>query len=332
MRRREFITPICGAGATALGPSLARSQPAEPMRRIATLVGGALNDREMQSRIEVLRQGLQSLGWTEGRNYRFEQRSADNPERARWEAAALVNGAPDLIITSTGLGVAELRRATSTIPIVFVNVADPVGGGLISSFAGSGANVTGFTAFEYRTAGKWLELLKEIASSTKRVAFVFGGPEYGPTGEGFYRALAGIAPSFGVELIPIRTGTPADVENAIDTFARTPNSGLVAAADGGSLNNRAIVLRTVARHRMLAVYPFRFWVAEGGLAAYGVDLRDQYRRAASYVDRILRGTHPKDLPVQAPNKFELLINLKTARALGIDIAPILLTRADEVIE
>ena len=332
MRRREFVTLICGAGAAALGPSVARSQPAEPMRRIGLLSGAALNDQEMQSRVEVLRNALQPLGWTEGRNYRFELRAASDPERVRWEAEALVNGAPDLMIATTGLAVAELRRATSSIPIVFVNVADPVGGGLISSLAGSGANVTGFTAFEYRTAGKWLELLKEIAPGTRRVAFTFGGPEYGPTGEGFYRTLTGIAPSFGVDLIPIRTGTPTEVESAIDTLARTPNSGLVAAADGGAFNNRAVIIRTVARHRMAAVYPFRFYVAEGGLAAYGVDVRDQYRRAASYVDRILRGTHPKDLPVQAPNKFELLINLKTARALGIDIPPILLTRADEVIE
>jgi ABC-type uncharacterized transport system substrate-binding protein len=331
MNRRAFIAGLGGTTtATALGLAMVHGQ--EPMRRIGTLMGAALNDREMLSRIEVLKEALVPLGWVEGRNYRVEQRAANDPERAKWEAAALVGGAPDLIVTSTGLGVAELRRATSSIPILFVNVADPVGGGLISSLAGSGTNVTGFTAFEYRTAGKWLELLKEIAPNTRRVAFVFGGPEYGPTGVGFHRAIAEAAPAFGVELIPIQTGTPAEVEQAIDAFAATPNGGLVAAADGGSVNNRGVVLRTVARHRMPAVYPFRFWVSEGGLAAYGVDLRDQYRRAAGYVDRILRGTHPKDLPVQAPNKFELLINLKTARAQGIDIPSILLNRADEVIE
>ena len=329
MKRRAFIAGLGGAAAaTALSPALGQ----EPMRRIGVFLGGALNDREMLSRIDVLRQALVPLGWVEGRNYRFEQRSANDPERARWEATALVAGAPDLIVTSTGLGVAELRRATSSIPILFVNVADPVGGGLISSLAGSGTNVTGFTAFEYRIAGKWLELLKEIAPSTRRVAFVFGGPEYGPTGVGFHRAIAEAAPAFGVELIPIQTSTPAEVESAIDVFAGTPNGGLIAAADGGSINNRGVVLKAVARHRMPAVYPFRFWVNDGGLAAYGVDLRDQYPRAAGYVDRILRGTHPKDLPVQAPNKFDLLINMKTAKAQGIDITPLLLNRADEVIE
>jgi putative ABC transport system substrate-binding protein len=329
MKRRAFIAGL-GAAATALAPAMVHGQ--EPMRRIGVLTGAALNDREMLSRIDVLRQALVPLGWVEGRNYRFELRAANDSERARWEAMALVAGAPDLLITSTGLGVAELRRATSSIPILFVNVADPVGGGLISSLAGTGTNVTGFTAFEYRTAGKWLELLKEIAPSIKRVAFVFGGPEYGPTGVGFHRAVSEAAPAFGVELIPIQTGTPAEVEHAIDAFAATPSGGLVTAADGGSLNNRGVVLKAVARHRLPAVYPFRFWVSDGGLAAYGVDLRDQYRRAAGYVDRILRGTHPKDLPVQAPNKFELLINMKTAKAQGIDITPLLLNRADEVIE
>ena len=255
-----------------------------------------------------------------------------HPERARWEASALADSAPDLIITRSGLGVRELKRATSTIPIMFINVADPVGGGLIASLSSSGNNVTGFTAFEYKTAGKWLELLKEIAPGTKTVGLVFGGPEYGPTGEGFYRSLTDTAPSFGVDLVPLRTRAPAEVEKALDDFAQAPNVGLIAAADAGSQSNRAIFYKMAARHRIPAVYPFRFYVAEGGLATYGIDLGDQYRRAATYVDRILRGVHPKDLPVQAPNQFELVINLKTARAQGIDIPPILLARADEVIE
>jgi putative tryptophan/tyrosine transport system substrate-binding protein len=321
---------IGGAAAVALGPSIGRSQ--ERMRRIGTLMGNALNDPETLSRIGVLREALVPLGWVEGRNYRFEQRAANDPERTKSEVNALIGGAPDLVVTSTSRGVAELRRATATIPILFVNVADPVGGGLITSLASSGTNVTGFTAFEYKTAGKWLELLKEIAPGTQRVAFVYGGPEYGVTGGGFYRAAAEAAPSFGLELIPIRTTSATDVESAIEAFARAPNGGLVAAADGGAGNHRGVVIKAAARNRLPAVYPFRYYVTDGGLAAYGVDLRDQYRRAASYVDRILRGTHPKDLPIQAPNKFELLINLKTAKAQGIDIPPVLLTRADEVIE
>jgi putative ABC transport system substrate-binding protein len=332
MRRRQFITLTGGATIAALSGLPGRAQSG-PMRRIGTLTGGgAFNDPEVQRRLNALKEGLQALGWVEARNFRFEHRSANDPERARWEASALADSAPDLIITSSGLGVRELKRATSTIPILFINVADPVGGGLISSLSSSGNNVTGFTAFEYNTSGKWLELLKEIAPRTKTVGVVFGGPEYGPTGEGFYRALTGIAPSFDVDLVPIRTRAPADVESALDTLAQMPNVGVIAAADAGSQGNRAIIYKVAARHRLPAVYPFRFYVAEGGLAAYGIDLEDQYRRAASYVDRILRGTHPKDLPVQAPNKFELIINLKTARAQGIDIPPILLTRADEVIE
>ena len=302
------------------------------MRRIGTLIGvGTFNDPEIQRRLNVLKEALQALGWVEARNFRFEHRSA-SPERARWEASALVDSAPDLIVTGSGLGVRELKRVTSTIPILFINVADPVGGGLISSLSSSGNNVTGFTAFEYKTSGKWLELLKEIAPGTKTAGFVFGGPEYGPTGEGFYRALTGIAPSFGVDLVAIRSRAPADVESDLDAFAQMPNVGLIAAADGGSQANRAIMYKVAARHRIPAVYPFRFYVAEGGLASYGVDIGDEYRRAAGYIDRILRGTHPKDLPVQAPDKFELVINLKTARAQGIDIPPILLARADEVIE
>jgi putative ABC transport system substrate-binding protein len=203
---------------------------------------------------------------------------------------------------------------------------------LIPSLSSSGNNITGFTAFEYKTSGKWLELLKEIAPATKRVGFVFGGPEYGPTGEGFYHALTSIAPSFGVDLVPLRTRTPEEVDSALEEFAQKPNVGLVAAADGGSQRHRAVVYKVAARHRIPAVYPFRFYVDEGGLASYGIDVGDEYRRAASYVDRILRGTHPKDLPVQAPDKFELIINLKVARAQGINIPPTLLARADEVIE
>jgi putative ABC transport system substrate-binding protein len=287
----------------------------------------------MQARVGALRQGLQALGWIESRNYRFEYRwPANNPELVKRQAPELVALAPDVIVVGTALGISALRRETTSIPIVFVNVGDPVGGGLISSLANTRTNVTGFTAFEYRTAGKWLELLKEIAPEVARVAFVFGGAEFGPTGEGFYRALADVAPSFAIELDPIRVGSPADIEHAVATFARAPNGGLVAAADGGATNNRATIIAAAARHRLPAVYPFRYWATDGGLAVYGVDLLDQYRRAASYVDRILRGANPADLPVQAPDKFEMIINVRTAKALGLEIPPTLLARADEVIE
>ena len=329
--RRDFITLL--GGAAAGWPIAASAQQPSRIRRIAVQMSGAEADREMQARVSALRQGLQDLGWMEGHSYQFEYRwPANDPELIKRQAVELAALAPDVVVAGTALGVSTLRRETSTIPVVFVNVGDPVGGGLISSLARTGNNITGFTAFEYNTAGKWLELLKEIAPKVARVAFVFGGAEFGPTGEGFYRALSVVAPSFAIELNPIRVGTPADIERAIEAFARTPYGGLVAAADGGATNNRATILRAAERHHLPAVYPFRYWATEGGLAVYGVDLMYQYRRAATYVDRILRGTNPADLPVQAPDKFELIINLKAAKSIGVEIPPFLLARADEVIE
>jgi putative tryptophan/tyrosine transport system substrate-binding protein len=328
--RREFITLL---GGTAAWPFTARAQQPNRIRKIAIQMSGAEADREMQARVSALRSGLQELGWIEGHNYQFEHRwPANNPELIKNQAVELAALAPDVLVVGTALAVSTLRRETSTIPIVFVNVGDPVGGGLISSLAGTGSNITGFTAFEYKTAGKWLELLKEIAPQVARVAFVFGGAEFGPTGEGFYRAISGVAPSFAIDLIPIRVGSRADIEREIEAFADTPNGGLVAAADGGATNNRATILRAAERHRLPGVYPFRYWATDGGLAVYGVDLMYQYRRAATYVDRILRGTNPADLPVQAPDKFELIVNLKTAKSIGVEIPPLLLARADEVIE
>jgi putative tryptophan/tyrosine transport system substrate-binding protein len=331
MKRREFIALL--GGAAAAWPLAARAQQPDRIRRIGIQLSGRGDDPEMQARVGALRAGLQGLGWIEGRNYRFEYRwPANDPELIKRQASELVALAPDVIVVGTALGISVLRRETTSIPVIFVNVGDPVGGGLVSSLASTGTNVTGFTAFEYRTAGKWLELLKEIAPAVARVAFVFGGADFGPTGEGFYRALSTVAPSLAIELIPVRVGTPAEIERAIETFADRPNGGLVAAADGGATNNRTTIIGAAARHRLPAVYPFRYWATDGGLAAYGVDLLDQYRRASSYVDRILHGANPADLPVQAPNKFELIINLKTAKTLQIEIPPILLTRADEVIE
>jgi putative ABC transport system substrate-binding protein len=330
MRRREFIAFLGGASTWSLA---ARAQQANRLRKIGIQLSGAETDHEMQARVGALRNGLQDLGWIEGHNYQFEYRwAANDPELLQRQAVELVALAPDVLIVGTALAIATLRRETSSIPIVFVNVGDPVGGGLVSSLARAGTNITGFTAFEYNSAGKWLELLKEIAPLVARVAFVFGGAEFGPTGENFYRALSAVAPSFAIELKPIRVGTPANIERAIEAFVRTSNDGLVAAADGGATNNRATIIAAAARHRLPAVYPFRYWATDGGLAVYGVDLVYQYRRAASYVDRILRGTNTADLPVQVPDKFELIINLKAAKSIGIKIPPMLLARADEVIE
>jgi ABC-type uncharacterized transport system substrate-binding protein len=326
--RREFISLLGGAAVGS--PLAARAQPGERVRRIGVILSGAENDREMQSRIGALREGLRALGWIEGRNFRFEYRWPGGvPQRVRASTAELVR-ISDIIVVGSLVAAQSLRRDTSTLPIVFVNLADPVGAGLIASLARTGGNITGFTAFEYATAGKWLELLKEISPRTERVAFVFGGSDMGPTGENFYRAVVPVASTLSIELTPIRVKA-ADNLAAIDEFAANSEAGLVSAADQGFVLNRRGIIAAAARHRMPAVYPFHFFVTDGGLACYGTNLNDQYRRAASYVDRILRGTNPADLPVQAPVKFEFIINLKTAKALGLEIAPSLLTRADEVI-
>ncbi len=335
MRRRTFISLTGGAAASSLLlPLRARAQRGERMRRIGVVLSSAANDPEMQRRIAALRQGLEALGWIEGRNFQFESRwPAGDPEKVRSAATELVALEADVVVAGTPIAVKALQQASSRIPVVFVNLADPVGGGLIPSLSSSGTNVTGFTAFEYRTAGKWLELLREIAPTVTRAAFVFGGRELGVTGENFHRALAEAAASMSIELVAIRVaGAATDIEPTIDAFAARPGGGLIAAADAGANLTRSTIIRLAARHRLPAVYPFRYYAVEGGLAAYGVDLPDQYRRAAGYVDRILKGAKPADLPVQAPDKFELIINLRTAKALGIEISPLLLGRADEVIE
>jgi putative ABC transport system substrate-binding protein len=329
MRRRQFLRFV--GGVVGAWPQVVRGQQA--VKRIGMLLPAFETDPEWQSRVGALRVGLQELGWIENRNYRFEYRwPGIDPERLKISAVQLAASTPDIIVSGSALGARLLRAETNSIPIVFVNVADPVGGGLVSSLAKTGGNITGFTAFEYKTSGKWLELLKEIAPRTATVGVAFGGAETGPTGEGFYRALQAIAPSFSVHLTAIRLSNAADVEPAIDKFARQSDTGLIAAAEAGASNNRGAIIRAVARHRMPAVYPFRYFAAEGGLAVYGVDISDQYRRSASYVDRILKGADPANLPVQAPDRFQLIINVKTATSLGIAISPALLVRADEVIE
>jgi putative tryptophan/tyrosine transport system substrate-binding protein len=332
MRRRQFLCVL--GGAAAAWPLTARAQQPERVRRVGVLLSGSEHDPEMQARFNALKRGLAALGWVEGRNVIFEPRwPANDPALTKQHASELARLRLEVAVAGSVIAISNLQEVNSALPIVFANVADPVGGGLIASLRGSGTNVTGFTAFEYGTATKWLEVLKEVAPDVTRVAFVFGAPELGPTGEGFYRTIAAAAPTFGVEVTPIRAGRTADgLDAAIDAFAATPGGGVLTAADQGATNNRSTIIAAVARQRLPAVYPFRYFVADGGLAAYGVDLIEQYLGAAGYVDRILRGAKASDLPIQAPNKFLFFINLRTARALGLTIPATLLARADEVIE
>jgi putative ABC transport system substrate-binding protein len=303
------------------------------MRRVGILLAGSENDLEMRAQVFALRQSLEGLGWIEGRNVRFEYRWPEgDPERTRAQATELVGLAPDVIVTGTTPAAVVMQRNPRPLPVVFVNLADPVGTGLVASLAKPGGNLTGFTAFEFSITGKWLELLREIAPPVKRAGLVFGGSEYATTGELFFRSFEAAARASSMEPVPLRLRSAADVDPVIDAFAAQGDVGLVAAAEPGAVLNRAAIIKAAARHRLPAVYPFRYFAADGGLAAYGVSLVDQYRRAASYVDRILRGTKPSELPVQAPDKFELVVNLKTAKALGLDVPAALLARADEVIE
>jgi putative tryptophan/tyrosine transport system substrate-binding protein len=331
MNRRAFLS--LAGGAAAAWPLAAQAQPGGRTRRIGVMLSGRETDQEMQSRVGALRNGLKALGWVEGRSYQFEYRwPGSDPEQIRAAATEMARAAPDIIVVGHTLTALALRKETTRIPIVFVNIADPVGSGVVASLARTGGNITGFTAFEFATAGKWLDVLTEIAPGIKRAALLFGTSEISANGERFYHALERVAPKLSVELTPVRVRGPADVHEGIAAFASRPDGGLLAAADPGGVLNRGAIIAAAAHHRLPAVYPFRFFVQEGGLASYGVDLNDEYRRAASYVDRILKGTAPADLPVQAPDKFELIINLKTAKSLGIEVPPTLLARADEVIE
>jgi putative ABC transport system substrate-binding protein len=327
MRRREFIALI---GGSAIAPLMARAQQPERMRRIGVIMGFAEDDPESQARLMAFAQGLQELGWTVGRNVRIDTRwGAGDAERYRRYAAELVALAPDVILANGSPALAPLQQVTRSVPIVFVNVADPVGGGFVASLARPGGNATGFTLFEYSTAGKWLELLKEIAPRVTRAA-VIRDPTL-PAIIGQFAAIQGAAGSFGVELSPIDMRDPGEIERAVTAFARASNGGLIVTSAGSAVRRR-LIITLAARYRLPAVYPFRYHVTSGGLISYGPDIVDQYRRAANYVDRILKGEKPSELPVQAPTKYELVINLKTAKALGLDVPPSLLARADEVIE
>jgi putative ABC transport system substrate-binding protein len=330
--RREFITLLGGAAAVpAIWPRAARAQQPDRMRRVGVLMTTSANDPDGQARNAAFLQGLQPLGWTVGRNLRIDYRwSGGSADDTRKFAAELVALAPDVILTGGVAGVAPLLRATRTVPIVFVLVADPVGAGFVDSLARPGGNATGFTAIEYGMGGKWLELLKEIAPGVKRVAVIRDSAL--SVGIGLLGAIQSAAPSLGVEASPINVRDVGEIERAIAAFAREPNGGLIVTASPAAFVHRALIVTLAARHKLPAAYPGRLFVADGGLVAYGPDVLDQYRRAAGYVDRILKGTRPADLPVQNPTKYELLINLKTAKALGVEVPPTLLARADEVIE
>jgi putative ABC transport system substrate-binding protein len=331
MKRREFITLLGGAAAVAW-PLAARAQQPDRVRRIGVLMASAADDSESQARIAAFLQGLQQLGWADGRNMRIDTRwattDADDIRRHAAELAAL---APDVLVAATGtVTAAPLLQATRTVPIVFVQVIDPVGAGFVVSLARPGGNATGFTIYEYGMSGKWLELLKEIAPRVTRAA-VLRDPAVA-SGIGQFGAVQAVAPSLGVELSPVDVSDAGEIERAVTAFAGGFNGGLIVTGGAWAIAHRQPIIALAARHRLPAVYPGRFYVTAGGLISYGPDLIDQFRRAAGYVDRILKGEKPADLAVQAPTKYELVINLKTAKALGLDVPLILQQRADEVIE
>jgi putative ABC transport system substrate-binding protein len=333
MRRRNFITLL--GGAAAAWPVAAQAQPGERMRRIGVLVPFAEDHPVGQGRVAAFLQGLQQLGWTDGRNVRIDYRwSAGEVDRTRKFANELIALGPDVVMAFTSAAVAPLREATSTVPIVFAVVADPVGAGYVESLARPGGNVTGFAAQDYAMSGKSIELLKEIVPRLTRVAVLRDSAI--AAGPGQFGALQAVAPSFGVELRPLDLHDPGRIEHGIAAFAKDSNKGsniglIVTGSPSASLH-RSLIVTLAAQHKLPTVYYERLFVTAGGLISYGPDYLDHCRRAAGYVDRILRGEKPADLPVQAPTKYELVINLKTAKALGLEVPTTVLARADEVIE
>jgi putative tryptophan/tyrosine transport system substrate-binding protein len=329
MKRREFITLF--GGAAAAWPLAAHAQQTERMRRIGVLMNVAADDPEAQARNVAFLQGLHELGWTDDRDVRIDYRwAAGDADRLRRYAAELVALAPDVVLASGTSTVGPLQRASGTVPIVFAGVTDPVGAGFVNSMARPGSNATGFISFEYGLSGKWLELLKQIAPGVTRVA-VLRDPEISG-GTGQFGAIQSVASSFGVELSPINVRDAGEIERAIAAFARSSNGGLILTASGLAFVHRDLIIALAARHKLPTIYYYRIFVSAGGLVSYGPDPHNQYRLAASYVDRILKGEKPADLPVQAPTKYELAINLKTAKTLGLEIPSSVLALADEVIE
>jgi putative tryptophan/tyrosine transport system substrate-binding protein len=328
MNRREFMTLL--GGAAAAWPLAARAQ-GERMRRIGVLMNLTADDPESPARLAAFAQGLADLGWTIGRNLRIDYRwAAGDPERIRRDADELVALAPDLILSSGTPTVAALQKATRSVPIVFAQVVDPVGNGFVETLARPGGNITGFSVFEYGISGKWLELLKEIAPSVTRAAILRDLAL--ASGSGQFGALQSVAPSLGVELSPVGVGDAGAMERAVVAFARSPNGGLIVTASTLAVIHRELITRLAAEHRLPAVYHSSYYITSGGLISYGPNSIDPFRRAAAYVDRILKGEKPADLPVQAPTKYDLVINLKTAKALGLEVPASVLARADEVIE
>jgi putative tryptophan/tyrosine transport system substrate-binding protein len=329
VRRREFITLLGGAAAWPL--EARAQQKGERMRRIGVLMDFPANDPEAQARIAAFLRALQERNWMDGRNVRIDHRSsAGDADRMRRSAAELITLVPDVIVASGSTAVAALQDATRSVPIVFVTVVDPVGAGFVSALARPGSNATGFMLIEYGSSAKWLELLKEVAPRVTRAA-VLRDPTLA-SGSGQLGAIQAVAPSFGVELSPVGLRDADDIERAVEEFARRPDGGLIVTASNLAVVHLNLIVTLAARYKLPAVYPFRFFAAARGLISYGPDLVDQYRHAAGYVDRILKGEKPGDLPVQAPTKYELVINLETAKALGLTVPPNLLARADEVIE
>jgi putative tryptophan/tyrosine transport system substrate-binding protein len=327
LRRREFITLL--GGAAAAGPLAARAQQAERMQRIGVLMNLAADDAEGQGRVAAFQQALQQLGWTDGRNVRIDYRwAAGDTGRFRRYAEELLALAPDVVLASATPSVQALQQATRAVPIVFANVGDPVAAGIVDSLARPGGNATGFSYFEFGFGAKWLELLKEIAPRATRVAVLRDLT----VGTAQLSAIQAVAPSFNVELSVVGVRDASEIERSVTAFARSSNGGMIVTASTSAVVHRNLITMLAARHGLPAVYSFRTFVTAGGLISYGPDTIDPLRRAAGYVDRILKGEKPADMPVQAPVKYELVINLKTAKALGLDVPATVLARADEVIE
>jgi ABC-type uncharacterized transport system substrate-binding protein len=330
MKRREFITML---GGVVTWPSTVRAQQGERMRRIGFLLGGSPSDAMRQAWLAAFRRGLQERGWPEGKNIRIDYRWSGTETGAfRAWAADLVGKAPDVLVSNTSPGVAALQKATQTIPIVFINTSDPVSQGFVTSLARPGGNLTGFTNFEYSISGKWLQILKEVSPTIERVG-VLWNPENDPSGLRYMEAVRTAASAIGTQLSGLTVRNVDEINRSIDDFARNGvHSGLVVFPGPAISGNRESIISRVAMHRLPAMYSDRYFATNGGLMSYGIDIAELHRQAGEYVDRILWGTKPADLPVQQPTKFEFVINLKTAKALGLDVPPTLLARADEVIE
>jgi ABC-type uncharacterized transport system substrate-binding protein len=328
MKRREFITLL---GGSVAWPLAARAQQPDRMRRIGVLVSLSADDPQAQARNAVFLQGLQQLGWTVGRNVTIDFRwGAGNADNARKFAAELLALRPDVLLAPGTSTLAPLLQATRVVPIVFVHVPDPVGGGFIENLARPGGNATGFINFEYGISGKWLELLKQIAPGVTRASVLRDAALTSGTAQ--FAAIQAVAPSLGVEVNPVNVSNAADIERGVGAVARSANGGLIVSGSGGAIRHRDYIIRLAAQYKLPAVYYDPYFVTAGGLISYGPDLIDQYRQAAGYIDRILKGEKPADLPVQTPTKYQIVLNLKTAKALGLEVPPTLLARADEVIE